>query len=82
MKARTIESTKRMRSLKSSLDGLRFSGSLRSAPEQNAPPAPVTTTHLTSSLPAARRKTSRSSLNITKDIAFFFSGRLRVIVAT
>ena len=46
---RTVWSMRRIRSLNSNESADMLAGSPRSAPEQNAPPAPVTTTHRTES---------------------------------
>src|SRR5437867_6096462 len=54
----------------------------RSAPEQNASPAPVMTRTRSDVEASTSRNTASSSLNIAAFIAFFLSGRLRVKVTT
>jgi hypothetical protein len=51
-----------------------------SAPEQNAPPAPVMTMTRSWSLAAISRNVSSSSFHIAAFAAFFFSGRFIVMV--
>ena len=56
--------------------------SCTSPPDEKFSPAPVITTTLTSGMRARRRKVSTSSPYEPKVRGFFFSGRLRVMVAT
>jgi hypothetical protein len=53
-----------------------------SRPEENALPAPVTSTARTAGSAAALAAAASSSPNIWRSIAFSFSGRSRVTVAT
>lgn len=53
-----------------------------SAPEQNSPLAPVSTTTRSSWLSASLSNSSWSSLHITSSMAFFRCGRFMVIVTT
>ena len=54
----------------------------RSAPEQKSPPAPVTTSTLSSAACPTSVKTSRSSAHIVGVAAFLRSGRFMVTVTT
>ena len=53
-----------------------------SAPEQKSVPAPVSTTARISGRSLSCSHTSANASRIASSIAFFFSGRLRVTVAT
>lgn len=64
---------------------LRVAGSAmadKSAPEQNCPPAPVSTATFSASSDSNRSKAARSMAAVGPSTAFLRSGRSRLMVAT